>query len=925
MGFTDYKFRYSIEADGSKAKAEVKTVETAFNRLHKSSTGLQGGIKNVASEVSNIVASLTGDRLSGASSQVTSLANAFGAIPGPAGLAVGAVAGLGVAAVGAGGALLELTKKASDYGSVIHDASDKTGLHAETLSAMDVAAKQSGTSLEQVTGSIQKFAQTVGQAAEGSDKAAKSLVALGLDPKKAAEDLDGALAQVFKRIADARTPVEANTLAFQAFGKQGKELLPFIKQFDGDLPGLISKMKELGVTIGDKDAAAADEFGDQMALVTTQVERAGMKIGTAFMPMFYKMATDLSGWLSKNQNEITSWADKFAWFVDKVIKGAAITISTLKNYYQSYKSFMDSIGLGFLVPRPFLYDYFNNAYNAENKGQPSESTGLGPHLPGGALPDVYGKSPKAKKPPNETDTQFRKFFEEQGFNVTRTFGDALNKGSLHPLGLAADVSVRGKSTDDIAKLIAAAIEKGYRLVDERKKIPGVYQTGPHLHFERNGSDKASVFQDQSMYGKVPVGYLQDLDKNRRGKVAGGTDAVDKYKTDQLKKDEDAFREYWEFKKDIQRSGVEYLLAQTESEIKIYDETGAAYETATQKATEIAHLKTQLYQDEIDALENLFDNTADLNKQAQIRQQIDLKTIEMQRAAIGIEDERAASVKRLTDKFYDLTSGVKAAESATEDFIQSTNGGIGESSTGTGVSKEPSFLQNLLSQLGIDGNENAFDVAKQQLSDFTSFAVDVVGQMTSAVEQSIEAWILYGDSIGGSLKKATAAVLAQISAQALVKAIFEAAEGIAALAVGNFGAAALHFEAAAGYGILAAGTGLAGRALAGGKDKKGKGSSSSSSATSSSKSNINQNPSAYSRASSTAYDSGDRHARIVQQAIDRHTEALEKIHAKIDSMPAGDVLTRGMQQRPGAVGNQVHADMGRNRGISIKIGSRLGLK
>jgi hypothetical protein len=126
-------------------------------------------------------------------------------------------------------------------------------------------------------------------------------------------------------------------------------------------------------------------------------------------------------------------------------------------------------------------------------------------------------------------------------------------------------------------------------------------------------------------------------------------------------------------------------------------------------------------------------------------------------------------------------------------------------------------------------------------------------MTDAVGQSIDAWILYGDSIGSSLKKATAAVLAQIAAQSLVKAIFETAEGIASLAVGNFGGAALHFEAAAGYGLLAAGAALGGKALAGGKDKKK--SSGGGSYSYGSGSNINQNPTPYSRASKDAYISG----------------------------------------------------------------------
>jgi hypothetical protein len=65
--------------------------------------------------------------------------------------------------------------------------------------------------------------------------------------------------------------------------------------------------------------------------------------------------------------------------------------------------------------------------------------------------------------------------------------------------------------------------------------------------------------------------------------------------------------------------------------------------------------------------------------------------------------------------------------------------------------------------------------------------------------------------------------------------------------------------------------------------------------------------------------------FVQQAIEKHTEALEKIHAKIDSMPAGDVLTRGMKERPGVVADQVHKDIRSDAGKGMKIGSAMGLR
>ncbi len=86
-------------------------------------------------------------------------------------------------------------------------------------------------------------------------------------------------------------------------------------------------------------------------------------------------------------------------------------------------------------------------------------------------------------------------------------------------------------------------------------------------------------------------------------------------------------------------------------------------------------------------------------------------------------------------------------------------------------------------------------------------------MVQAFGSAIEGYILYGNSIGKALKQAAAAELAHISSTAAIKAIYQTAEGIAALFF-NPGAAANHFAAAALYASIALGAGLAGRALAG---------------------------------------------------------------------------------------------------------------
>ena len=86
-------------------------------------------------------------------------------------------------------------------------------------------------------------------------------------------------------------------------------------------------------------------------------------------------------------------------------------------------------------------------------------------------------------------------------------------------------------------------------------------------------------------------------------------------------------------------------------------------------------------------------------------------------------------------------------------------------------------------------------------------------------QMIEAFILTGEAGPAAFRKLAAGVLAAVAAQAAVKAIFEVAEGFAALARAFFGdpkagaEAALHFKSAAIYGAVAAVAGVAGRAIA----------------------------------------------------------------------------------------------------------------
>lgn len=122
---------------------------------------------------------------------------------------------------------------------------------------------------------------------------------------------------------------------------------------------------------------------------------------------------------------------------------------------------------------------------------------------------------------------------------------------------------------------------------------------------------------------------------------------------------------------------------------------------------------------------------------------------------------------------------------------------------------------------------AFDQLQQHFSDEGNTAAiaglealqSAFEGLGQAVGEVIQAYVLYG-SAGQSVRQVTAQILAGIAQQAAIKAIFELAEGFAALAMSFFGipnagpSATAHFAAAAIYGSIAGIAAVAGRAVAG---------------------------------------------------------------------------------------------------------------
>jgi hypothetical protein len=127
-----------------------------------------------------------------------------------------------------------------------------------------------------------------------------------------------------------------------------------------------------------------------------------------------------------------------------------------------------------------------------------------------------------------------------------------------------------------------------------------------------------------------------------------------------------------------------------------------------------------------------------------------------------------------------------------------------------------ILSNLI--FGSDEGREKFmtdvEFAKQQTAEMAGFITAAGEQMSVALASELTAALAGEKSFSEAIRNATKNTLKMIGQESIVRALFEAAKGVAALAVGNPQAAG-HFAAAAKFGAVGVAAGLAAGAIGGG--------------------------------------------------------------------------------------------------------------
>lgn len=759
----------------SELKKDIKEVKTEAE-----ATG--GGFSNLASK-----AGIAGGSLSALGGIVT-------------GAVVGLTAIAGVAAT-ASVALFNLSKGAAEYGAEIFDAAEKTGLSTEALSAMKFAADQSGSSLEAVTAASSRFAKTVSDAAKGSEQAQEKLARLGVT----STDIDTAFKQALKTIANAKPGFEQMALAQDAFGRSGVQLLPFIKSFNGDLGALIEKARELGLTLSKEDAAAADEFGDQLDTLSNQLSAAGRSIGFAFMPFFNDMAASISRFLAENKDGMREWASDISF----TLQGLILQWGAAKKAADDYHASSALAAAGRF--NPFFQAGQVIGADARRRAQeaapPGATAGQPVELRGDMTIGPAQVISRADDDQAAEDERLRSAERERAAKEQLAAQERLNKAQKESIEQAyAELqAITKKNYEDRART-AEQFNADF-IENERQftaRLIQLTQEGfaARLAAAKNQTERQAIEIEERT-------AIEKINEDSRKRLEAAQDLT-------VKNEKKAADEKVKIREEAANKEIAILKAISETHLATLKEERDLGAITTRQMIERMGLERK------SLLEGILARTTDATQRKVIQEEINQQLIRNREDLRNFdkeEKERHEEKKKRWAEYIEHLAQIKERE----DELEQKRAEAAERERTEQEQKQfdqigGGLLGGLFSELGLTVEQMAGPM--NILNGIGQMLGATFHQLASGVGAAVKAFVLFGNS-GTSFRKVAAEMIASIAQMALVQALWEMAQWAAMTALFYFTgnpkfalAAGAHLTAAIIYGAIGGIAAVVGRAVAG---------------------------------------------------------------------------------------------------------------
>lgn len=833
---------FRINGDSSQGRAEVEKFRKDLKQLEKAEKEQLSPLQNIAAQ-----SGLTADQYKNLASSAT--------------MFVGAATTMIAMEAAAIKMLYDLASAAAAYGDQLKDTAQKTNVSTDAIQAWNFAAEQSGSSTEVVNKSLAKFSTLLGQAADGNEKAQKTLDRYNIT----ATDTDTALQQAIESIMKMTDENQQNSAAAALFKDKSGDVINILREMNGDLAGAIKKLRDLGIMMSEEDVEAAAKFTDTMDLLDKQLAAAGRTIGMEVLPVFLEMAQEISDWLKDNPGEIKFWAQAFqAALIGTVveIKSIALWIRHLTDTFATMIQVAAAVKqAGFqagaaidalltaynqragerLKEAKAIYDMFMSIGKLDDP-RPSGKAGGGPKRRAGDEDEDSEK--KDGKKDTRTDKQVYQDFVRElgkvGVQITSGFRTYAEQVALYNRLPKGEAAVPGTSDHEFWKAVDLPPDVSRELLEKAARAAGVTLGKGTVH-QGTGRHRHQTFKK----GREEGGGEEEAERER----LEAEKRAKELQEIELKFAEDTERRKFE----IGQTTTKHLLDDAERQFDLALDSGR-FREAEEAARTAAELRVQLIRDETTELQRLYNEKvkqASATTDAVLKKKLEGEAAEafhkLQIKTIELQGEESDSTKKLGDDIKKITKTkdeqtkswnkyVEALKKAADEEDKAAakrnrealekqqvinsplGGGI---AGGLGVDLVSIFDQN-------DQIKSQADYLKDIFADLESSIGGAIGSLMDGLMQLAIQWIITGEISAKAALQMAAGVALGIAKEALIKGIFEYAEGMAALANPflawtapfHFAAAKMYFTTAAIAGAAGVGLALGARAAGGGSARGG---------------------------------------------------------------------------------------------------------
>ena len=208
--------------------------------------------------------------------------------------------------------------------------SDEVGITVNQMRGLQLGAELSGTKVETMEKGLQRLVRRLGEAKMGLGQGVTGLKQLGLEASELTRiPTFEALKKVSQAIKDQKTPAEQAAAAYSLFGRQGLEMLTFLKQGAAGMDEGVQKALELGGSMSRIDLAQVELANDAITELKFGLKSVFDQAAIHLAPIVMAIAKNLTA-MGVNGKSASEFIVSGLEFVAKAIALGADTVDAFR-------------------------------------------------------------------------------------------------------------------------------------------------------------------------------------------------------------------------------------------------------------------------------------------------------------------------------------------------------------------------------------------------------------------------------------------------------------------------------------------------------------------------------------------------------------------------------------------------------------------